>query len=155
MQDHGKIIDLLVEHELAFARLYSVYSEHFPEYSEFWRTLAAEEEDHADWIRRLQRDADEGKLFIKDGRFNEKSIQSSLKYVTELTDSAQNNKPLLINALSTSLWTERAMIEQKFFEIFSGDSAELVRTLSSLKEHTQEHIIRLENILNEVKQIGY
>ncbi|MGE5405417.1 MAG: hypothetical protein ACM3PP_10830 [Candidatus Saccharibacteria bacterium] len=155
MQDHRKIIDLLIEHEKAFARLYRVYSEHFPEHTEFWRSLAAEEEDHADWIRRLQNEADEGKLFIKDGRFNEKSIQSSLKYVTELIESAQNNVPLLINALSTSLWSERAMIEQKFIEIFAGDSAELGHTLSSLQEHTHDHISRLENVLNEVKQRGY
>jgi hypothetical protein len=43
-------IELLADNEMVISRIYRVFAERFPEYRDFWETMAQEETRHADMI---------------------------------------------------------------------------------------------------------
>ncbi len=45
------IVELLINHELALKRLYARFSTSFPTQRDFWQSLAADEQSHADWLK--------------------------------------------------------------------------------------------------------
>ena len=56
--DSSNILDLLIRHERAIARLYLGFAAVFGERQDFWQTLAAEEHSHAKKLETLLSDPD-------------------------------------------------------------------------------------------------
>ncbi len=139
----NKVIQELIEHELALKELYEVYAEKFPENKDFWNKIAAEELGHATWIRRLESDISQGKTLFKEDRFNTQLIQTSTDYVNSQIASALQHDLELINALSVAVDIEQVMLENKFFEVFEVDSIELKQIMQSLQKATEEHLQRV------------
>lgn len=54
-------------------------------------------------------------------------------------ERARQSDFLLMDALSTALQLEEGLIENKYFEVFDGDSADTVHTLTMLAQATQTH----------------
>jgi len=133
------ILNLLTEHELALQQLYLIYAERFAEYEDFWRQLADEEGKHAEAIRALMREAKAGNIKINEERFRAAAIERSLGYIFDLCERADKGEINLNNSLAEAFHIEDAMIENRFFEIFEGDSAELKQTLTILQEATASH----------------
>jgi hypothetical protein len=57
-----------------------------------------------------------------------------------------------IKAFSTALDIERALLENRYFEVFETDSAELRRTLTMLAQSTQNHLDRVHEAWRANKQ---
>ena len=142
-QNPEVILGALKEHELAIANLYNVYAEIFPECKDLWMELSREELQHANWLDTLQAGIEESSEdFIVD-RFPLKAIEHSIDYVKQLAAKAHQPEFILINALSTALQLEKALIENKYFEVFEGDSKHTKRTLDRLAQCTQIHYEKL------------
>jgi len=143
------ILGALKDHEHALAHLYDVYAETFPECEALWAELAREEIQHADWLDSLQaRIEGSPEDFVVD-RFSVATIEHSIKYVERLFDRAKQPDFTLINALSTALQLEKALIENKYFEVLEGDSANTKRTLEQLAQCTQLHYKKLHKAWRE------
>jgi len=138
-----KILETMKEHELALAELYEVYADKFPEYQDFWTKFSREEYQHADWINMLQTKFEESTEDFVVERFPLGAVEHSTEYLKKLVNTTRHQDMLLINALSTALHLEQALIEKKYFEVFEGDSARTKKTLSLLAQSTQKHYEKL------------
>jgi hypothetical protein len=138
-------LELLREHERALGRLYRTYAECFAGQSEFWLRLAAEEDQHAEWLGSLRlrlEDDESGRLL---DRFPTGAIEHSLVYVNKLIANAHTSGITPLRALSVALDLEQALLESRYFEVFESDSPELKRTLETLAESTHAHLAAVRN----------
>ena len=145
----GAIIEALREHELAIAGLYEAYAEVFPECEDLWAGLSMEELQHAKWIDALYANVQNSPQDFVVERFRIGAIEHSIEYVKQQTATAYEPDFILINALSTALQLERALLENKYFEVFEGDSASTRKTLAMLAESTHAHYEKLHTFWQE------
>jgi len=144
-----KILEAMKDHELALAELYEVYADNFPEYKDFWTKFSREEYQHADWINTLQTRFEESPEDFVVERFAIEAVEHSTEYVKKQADTARQSDMLLINALSTAVHLEQALIEKKYFEVFEGDSMKTKRVLSLLAQSTEKHYEKLHAVWQE------
>jgi len=147
-----KIIEMLANNEEAISRLYSAYSDRFPEYKGFWSGLAADEIDHAGELRRLCEIADRGGLHIREGRFNTTAISTFSSYVKRESAPDRIKASSLINALSVAVHIEESIIENKFFEVFETDSVKFKQVLLNLADETRRHLEKVRQMWNEQRR---
>jgi rubrerythrin len=133
-------LELLREHERALGRLYRIYAECFAAQSELWLRLAAEEDQHAQWLGALSRQSDDSEAGPLVNRFPVGAIEHSLIYINKLIDSARDSGVTLLRALSVAVDLEEALLENRYFEVCEGDGPELKRTFESLAEGTHAHL---------------
>jgi len=145
------ILQAMKEHEQSLARLYECYADKFPEYKDFWTELSLEEVQHAGWIDKLQADIDGSSEDFVVERFRIGAVQRSTEYVNKLADSADQPDFVLINALSTALRLEEALMENKYFEVIETDSAKTKHTLAMLAQSTQVHYQKIRKLWLEHK----
>jgi hypothetical protein len=136
------LLDMLAEHELLLEKLYEVYAEKLPSWSDFWNELAAEESEHEQMIRALQQKVEQGSIACQPGRFSEEVLKNSLDYVRGELARARALPIELIEALSTARDLEDSLIERHFFDVFDDDSKEMTETLRLLAARTSAHRAR-------------
>jgi hypothetical protein len=136
-------LDMLREHEKAIGRLYVTYAHRFPQDCDFWLGLSQEEDQHAQWIELLHSKIEEELSGLIVNRFPTVAISHSISYINRLIESA--NRPSLtpVNALSVALDIEQALLENRYFEVFESDSAEIKRVLELLSQGTKAHLERV------------
>jgi rubrerythrin len=137
-------VDVLKEHEQAIGRLYAAYARRFPQDSEFWLSLSQEEEQHARWIESVQARLEQGPCGLVVNRFPIAAIRHSIRYIDKLIDGTNRVDLTPIKALSSALDIERALLENRYFEVFESDSAEVRRLLTSLARSTKAHCQRVQ-----------
>jgi len=150
VETSSELLEALRRHELVIARLYEVYAKRFPEYEEFWMELSREEIQHADWIGGLAARVEDGSDCFVVNRFPIGAVEHSIAYVEGLANAPGQPDFLLMNAVSTALYLEKALIENKYFEVFSGDGVETKRILNALTQSTQTHYQRLHKVWQEL-----
>ncbi|MBN1458491.1 MAG: hypothetical protein JXA57_03080 [Armatimonadetes bacterium] len=136
------LLDILAEHELALEKLYEVYAEKLPAWSDFWSELAAEESEHEQMIRALKLKVEQGSIVCRPGRFSVEALKNSLDYVRGELARARALPIELGEALSTARDLEDALIERHFFDVFDDDSEEMTKTLQMLAARTSAHRAR-------------
>jgi rubrerythrin len=138
-----EVIQLLAENEMVISRIYRVFSERFPEYRDFWETMAAEEIQHADMIRSVVPEVKEGTVRFKAQHFDETSAGMFSDYLKfSLARAGEQHIPLK-NAFETALAIEHDLIERSFFDLFEADTGELMLIFEGLASSTREHHRRL------------
>jgi len=145
------ILEAMKGHEQSLARLYERYAGKFPEYKGFWTELSLEEVQHADWIDKLQADIEGSSEDFIAERFPLGAIQRSTEFVKKQAIAADQPDFVLINALSTALRLEEALMENKYFEVIETDNAKTKHTLAMLAQSTQEHYQRIRKLWQEHK----
>ena len=150
-QAPDKILEAMKEHELAIAELYEVYADKFPEYKDFWTQFSSEEIQHADCINSLQIIVEESTEDFVVERFKIGAIENSTKYVKNLADMARQSDISLINAISTAVYLEQALIEKNYFEVIESDNAQTKHILSLLTERTRKHYEKFLAVREELK----
>jgi len=145
-------LGLLRAHELALGRLYRTYGETFPQHRDLWTRLSQEEQEHADWIDVLRLKVEEEPSGLVVDRFPAAAIEHSIDYVNRLIDRAHRGDLTAVNALANALDLENALIENRYFEVFASDSAEIKRTLSDLARSTQAHHEQVRRALQTARQ---
>jgi rubrerythrin len=136
-------IELLAENEMVISRIYRVFSERFPEYHDFWDTMAEEEIQHADMLRSLVPDVKEGTVRFKAQRLDETSVGMFRDYLKVSLAGAREQDIPLKNAFETALAIEHDLIERSFLDLFEADTAELTLVFEGLASSTREHHRRL------------
>lgn len=139
-----KVTEMLARNEEIVSKLYKTYAEKFPAHKEFWSRLAEEETEHADWIGKLYSQIKEGSVYFNEKRFKIEAIQKLQKHLNNRLARAQKEEIPLLNALSIARDIENALLENKFFEIFEGDTVELKHVLTDLAASTKDHLNRVE-----------
>ena len=142
----GELLEAMKAHEQALACLYRSYAEKYPDYKDFWMSLSREENQHAAWLETLRSEIENGSENIVVERFPIGAVQRSNEYVKNLEDRARQTDFTLVNALSTALHLEEALMESKFFEVYEGDSVKTKRTLNMLAQSTLEHCRRVREL---------
>ncbi|GEM_PF-431845 len=145
-------LGLLRAHELALGRLYRTYAETFPQHRDLWTRLSQEEQEHADWIDALRLKVEEESSGLVVDRFPAAAIEHSIDYVNRLIDRAHHGNLTAVNALANALDLENALIENRYFEVFAGDSAQIKRTLSDLARSTHTHHEQVRRALQTARQ---
>jgi len=143
------ILGAMKVHEEALARLYEAYAEKFPECKDFWTELSREEIQHAHWLDTLQASIEDSSEDFVVERFSKATIEHSIGYIEQLAARAQQPDFILINALSTALQLEKALIENKYFEVLEGNSTKTRSTLDQLTRCTQIHYEKLHKLWRE------
>ncbi len=128
------------EHELVITQLYNVYSQRLPDYREFWQGLSDGEVQHAEIIDALfDHVKDRPDAFVVE-RFPIPAIEHSIKYIKQLIERAKQPGLDMIDALSMAMDIEQSQIENKYFEVFQGDSSETKRALDMVAQDDREHL---------------
>lgn len=148
------VLEMMAGNEEEIHQLYKIYSEKFPQYTDFWWVLAVEETQHAVWIRELNQRVNEGwHIYLSEDRFDIDAIKRFHDYVKSIIDVAKKREISLEEALSNSLSIEYNLIENKFFEVFEADSDVLKFVLKILYASTNEHKNRVQEALDKIR--GY
>jgi len=145
------ILEAMKEHEQSLARLYELYAAKFLEYKGFWTELSLEEVQHTDWIDKLQADIENSSEAFIVERFPLGAIQRSTEFVNKQAIEADQPGFVLINALSTAMRLEEALMENKYFEVIETDNIKTKRTLAMLTRSTLEHYQRIRKLWQEHK----
>jgi len=116
-----------------------VYAEVFPEIGGFWTEMALDEVQHANWIDKCCAKVENNQEFFVVERFRIQPLEFSIKSVKEQAVAAREPGFSLLNALSIALQLEKALLENKYFEVFDGDSEGVKNTLNQLVESTKVH----------------
>jgi len=136
--------------EELISRHYFTYSRKFPEHQEFWDTIAAEEIEHAKWIRDLYAQSQEGKLSFNEKRFDKHSLLEFRSRLESMLRQLEAKAQTHTDALKSSVNLESMLLEKEFFTIFETDFPELKDVLKRLAVATQNHRIKLDRALKEL-----
>ena len=141
-----EIIDLLYKNEITMGKLYGEFARQFPMYRPFWEGIVTEEESHAAWIETLYRKTEGGLVEFAEKRFPIEAIRQNVENMEAVLEEAKKGEMTAAEALEKAVHFEHGMLENKFFEVFEGDSAELQLILEALRLGTQEHFRRVEEV---------
>lgn len=146
-------VTLMAQNEENVSQLYKAYANKFPDWKDFWLSLAEEEIEHADWIKKLYDTAKKGSLYIDENRFSIESIKQFIAYSEERLNEAIEGKITLKKALSVAYDIEHSLIEKQFFPIFNGDSEELKDTLHKLEVAISHHRVKVKEVIDSLEKI--
>jgi len=136
-------IELLAENEMVISRIYSVFSERFPDYHDFWEAMATEEIQHAEMIRSVVPDVKEGTVRFKAQSLDDTSVGMFRDYLKFSLARAREQDIPLKDAFETALAIEHDLIERSFFDLFEADTTERMLVFEGLASSTREHHRRL------------
>lgn len=147
-----EVIRMFEQHEEIIAELYKLYAERHPEHHQFWMAIHKEEKHHAELARRLLAAVQEGRIRIPHDRFNLDAVRLSVDYVRNQLAFATRTPMPAITCLSMAKDIEQSALEKKFFQAFEGDPPALRETLQALAAGFNDHALRLDEKLQEVKR---
>ncbi|MHC4518628.1 MAG: ferritin family protein [Planctomycetota bacterium] len=155
MSEHGPTAEALARlkmHEQAIGRLYKTYAQRFPEQAEFWSGLSREEDQHAKWIDTLQAEIRDDPTSLVANRFPAEAIEHSIAFVAKLITKANSPDFTPLNAVSAALNLEQGLLENKYFEAFETDKAEVKRLLASLRDEAHAHCLIVQQTWEQARQ---
>lgn len=151
--DQGHVLlSLLIQHEEAIGSLYKAFALRFPDLAEFWQGLVVEEKAHAEVLAELSIHLKTQKVFLNKRKFNVTGVQTAINYVNKQSQSTGSGTLNILQAMSTALDIERAIIDREFFEVFESDLPSIKREFEDLREHTAEHINRIADKFAELRK---
>jgi hypothetical protein len=148
----AEVAELLAQHEDALERLYRVYTGALPQHREVWASMAAEEADHARWLRDLAARAGDGVTVVDPGPYSLQSLRSSLEFVKGQVTKARSGGLSALEALSIGMDLESALTEGKLYEAFQDDSDEVKRVCRALANSAAQHRARIQDIWEQARQ---
>jgi O-acetyl-ADP-ribose deacetylase (regulator of RNase III)/rubrerythrin len=143
------LVDRCIDKELLIARLYQTFARRFPAHRTFWDGLAAEEMEHAGWVRHLRLLAEKGELFFVEGKTRSYTVKTFLDYLNGILVAAEGPDFTLQRALATTLDIERALIEKNAYNQFRADDAKGEEILLLLCEGAQTHAAAIEAYIRQ------
>ena len=138
VDENSSIVDMLARNEELIAELYSFYAGKFPEQHDFWAQLADDEMDHRNSIRAYSASKGSDDYFTEE-RFDRTILSTSLKYMREKIEEAEDEQFSHDDALAIALAIETNIIERNFFKIFDDDPEAVKETLEKLSNDTGRH----------------
>ncbi len=143
----SRIFELLIHHELAVKRLYERFSTSFPTHRDFWQSLAADEQRHADWLEEIRIDTIMGAWVESNSQLKPQAIQTSIGYVESQVARAAAGTFPLFKALSIARDVERALLERQFSKLGKAAPTAMREVLLRLAEETEGHLRNVEQMI--------
>jgi rubrerythrin len=128
-----------LENEVLLNKLYSHYAKLFPEDKEFWDDIAADEAEHAGWVRSLSIRIDNEEVRLGAERFEPKALASFASHIQDQIDRIDTENISQVQALSVSMDLESSMLEKAMFRSYETDSSELREVMDRLQKSTEIH----------------
>jgi rubrerythrin len=135
--------ELLALNEEAIAALYNAYASRFTESRDLWLAMAAEERQHASWIREIDAMVQRNSIEANEKRFPREAIESYGRYLTVELNKVQFPDYTLQQAFTVAGYIENSLMELKYFEVIKDDSAPVKDLLKKLEGATKSHVSRL------------
>lgn len=146
-----KTLEGLIRFERDIRNLYKLYAEIMPHKRDFWITLANEENEHANWLIALKGQIETGCVTCREDRFNIQGIEKALAFIMRQRILAGKPGFDFMRALSTALDIEKLILEKKFYECYDSDCQEIRKILRDLRNDTENHVNRIEQVWNQYK----
>ena len=146
-----EVLELLTENEELIGNLYTRYADKFPEFRDYWLTLAVEEAEHAGWIRALDCQQASGTVQVDKNRFKKEAVITYHRYLIDEIGKVNKKELSLQVALTTALYIEESLIEHKYFEVFESDNIVVEKVLTDLTDTTKDHLNRVRRAWFECK----
>lgn len=146
----NRIIELLIEYELAVSGLYRECAGRFNDQSDFWSELADEEISHADNIRRLTDAAIADETEINVNAFAIRPVETSIEYAVEITDRVRKGKIDLLKVLSLSYDIENSLIESEYHRVFTGKNERINEFIRQIHMESGDHKERIKAMKEKV-----
>lgn len=121
--------------------LYLAYADAFPEYANFWKTMANEEQGHANIIRSWQKLVDRDEILFDNSRFAKGSISAYGEMIQNYLDELSSDIGP-VRAINVTVGLEESLIENKFFEGWKSDQPEFNGSLEVLQSASTNHLER-------------
>jgi len=145
-----KIIKQLIDQETMLSKLYTLFSEQFPECQKFWKNLSKAEERHAKLIEKLLEAAKKGIVFFDEGKMKSYTLAAFLTRLESIVQKAQRCEYSLTSAFVCAMDYESSLIEKNVFTHFDSLGEKAKTTLKILQSETIDHV---EHIRNAQKKI--
>jgi len=151
-QEQLEVLDNMAKHEEMLAQLYDAYGVQMPDQHEFWKRFKDEEEIHAQWIRNFMKEVDSGKVEVDPQRFPSAAILSSISYIRSLKNEAMQGGMDFAQQLGAAMEMERALLDNRYFEVIKTDDPELKILMDKLRIATDVHRERLYEELQKYRK---
>lgn len=146
-----KIIRLYMEQELALATLYEKFSRAYPEYGDYWLTMAKDEREHAGWVKLLGEQTERGKVIFGEGKARTYTVASFISYVKGILTRLDRENFTMVTAVAIASDIEASLLERNVFTLFRGESAEAARIIGTLQEGQKSHAAKLARLAGSLK----
>lgn len=143
-------IALLYKQEMLLARLYRIFARTFPEYEDFWVSLAREEELHADWIKQLYQAEKKDIVAFEGKKVRSTALNTYLEHLDQAIKKAEQKGFELRTAIAYTLDFERSLIERNVFSHFEGLDDRSRKVMKTLQTETRKHVKKIEEMAKTV-----
>ncbi len=150
-EPQANVAELMAGIEEMISGHYTAYAEQFDSHRDFWLDLAAEELDHARWIRELYSKTGTGMVIFHEGRFNKESLREMSARMNEMLAGFRAQTTTMKDALQSSLNIENFILEKKYLAVFESDVPELKGLLARLEKETEGHRNKMKEMLIDFK----
>lgn len=140
-----RIITLLIQNELGFARLYQKFARIYDD-ADFWLELAQQEKRHAQWLKTIFESRDV--THLSNTFLSRTTVLMMVRVIEEEIVSKQSIS--LKEALEKSLKYEKSFIENNFFEVFEADAPTARKVFADLKIETLGHINFIKSEISRI-----
>jgi len=154
MPGEPDLIDLLAKHELALGRLYETFAAVFPRHATFWRTLAQEEQNHADQVEELRRDGAVNRWLMHGTNVKPGGVSASIGYIESTITRGRAGAMGLIQALVIARDLETSLIEGQFSKMTPSPSPAVGAVIAELAAGTERHRAMVIELLETEKRGG-
>jgi hypothetical protein len=137
------VISKMERLERLIGQLYKVYARVFPSDYSFWVQLSKEEEEHANLVKNLAKELQDGNITFDEKRFKLNAIQTTIRYIQQKINQANNKELTEKEAYSIAWDLENGLLEKSFFKTFQADNIRLKEVLKKLNNDTEEHRNRI------------
>lgn len=134
------------------ASLYEKLAAAFPAHAVQFHALASEEREHAGWIEHLKCCIANSSASFSEGKTRTYTISALITYIEGIISTLERGELDLLKSLALVVDIEKSFIERQVFERFAGDSSEICRILKVLDDTQRDHLARIEQFANQVRQ---
>lgn len=139
-----RVAGCLEAHEECVSSLYGVLAQTYPETSDFWTGLSREEHSHAQMLTHMMHMIESGKARFAFGHIHMDALARSTQNLKDEIKRFEETPPGLPVAFATALAIEKGLIENKFYEVISGDDEHIHRLKTTMTQYILKHISKLE-----------
>ncbi len=146
-------LEMLIRHESVIGQLYEVFASLFTEREGFWRSLAEDEQVHADRLGELGSEPSINRWLSHDSGLRPQAIKSSIGYVESQIERAEEGRVTSLQALSIARDLENALIEEQFSRMSDSVHIEAGPILLQLAAETETHRRTLADALEAERRL--
>ena len=146
-----EILDQASSLETIMADMYTLFEKSFTEDSDFWKTLAYEELNHAALIKSVKGNPAMSEQYIHGAPHDLlQEIVKAKEWATSLFIKFSEVKPDRVTAFNTAIEAEKTAGELHFQSIMTKESDSwLIKVLQELNEYDRDHLRRIEEYVKE------